>query len=223
MAPDLGHGPDGAEHDPELGRHACDGRELPVLVWRFATPMLAISSATVGGGHGPRSWIVNAQVPHAYARTDLDTHVGEIARANGCRGAGVGMLTAAHVAAASAASEGLVHAWATVGLGLVTWAADADDHALAWTPGTINVVARLPVRLTDAALVNAVITATEAKTQALAECRVPGTGTASDAVCIVCPATGSVEPFGGPRSPVGAPLARAVHAAVTRGIPRSGA
>jgi adenosylcobinamide hydrolase len=209
------------ERHPEVGRHACDGRELPVLVWRWATPMLAISSATVGGGSGPRSWIVNAQVPHAYSRTDVDAHVDAIARANGCRGAGVGMLTAAPVNSVRAASEGRVRAWATVGLGLVTWAADADDHALSWAPGTSNVVALLPVRLTDAALVNAVITATEAKTQALAECGVPGTGTASDAVCIACPATGSAEPFGGPRSPVGAPLARVVHAAVTRGIPRS--
>ena len=132
------------------------------------------------------------------------------------------MLTAASVDGVSSASEAGVEAWATVGVRLVTWAADADDRGFEWTPGTINVVASLPVRCTEAALVNAVMTATEAKTQALFERQVPGTGTASDAVCIVCPASGAAEPFAGPRSPLGAALARVVHAAVAGGI-RGGA
>ena len=202
------------------GRHLCDGTAFPVLVWRFAPPTLAISSAPVGGGIGIRSWVVNAQVPRDYARTDLSAHVGDIATANGCAGDGVGMLTAASVDGVSSASEAGVEVWATVGVRLVTWAADADDRAFEWTPGTINVVATLPVRCTEAALVNAVMTATEAKTQALFDRHVPGTGTASDAVCIVCPASGAAEPFAGPRSPLGAALARVVHAAVAGGIAR---
>jgi adenosylcobinamide hydrolase len=203
-----------------MGRHLCDGTAFPVLVWRFAPPMLAISSAPVGGGIGTRSWVVNAQVPRDYARTDLSAHVGDIAIANGCAGDGVGMLTAASVDGVSSASEAGIEVWATVGVRLVTWAADADDRAFEWTPGTINVVAIIPVRCTEAALVNAVMTATEAKTQALFDRGVPGTGTASDAVCIVCPASGAAELFAGPRSPLGAALARVVHAAVAGGIAR---
>jgi adenosylcobinamide hydrolase len=200
------------------GRHLCDGIALPVLVWRFRVAALAISSAPVGGGVGIRSWVVNAQVPRDYTRTDLSAHVGEIATANGCAGDGVGMLTAASVDAVSSASEAGFEARATIGLRFVTWAADADDRAFEWAPGTINVVASLPVRCTEAALVNAVMTATEAKSQALFERQVPGTGTASDAVCIVCPASGAAEPFAGPRSALGAALARVVHAAVAGGI-----
>jgi adenosylcobinamide hydrolase len=200
------------------GRHLCDGTTFPVLVWRFSSPMLAISSAPVGGGIGTRSWVLNAQVPRDYTRTDLSAHVREIATANGCAGDGVGMLTAATVDGVNAASEGGLEAWATVGLRLVTWAADTDDRAFEWTPGTINVVARLPVRCTEPALVNAVMTATEAKAQALFERQVPGTGTASDAVCIVCPASGEAELFAGPRSELGGALARVVHAAVAGGI-----
>ncbi|MDP9332414.1 MAG: adenosylcobinamide amidohydrolase, partial [Actinomycetota bacterium] len=169
------------------GDHLCDGTNFPVLVWRFGVPTIAISSAPVGGGIGSRSWILNAQVPRDYTRTDLPAHVREIATANGCASDGVGMLTAASVDAVSSASEGGFEAWATAGLRLVTWAADADDHAFEWRPGTINIVASLPVRCTEAALVNAVMTATEAKTQALFEGHIPGTGTASDAVCISCP------------------------------------
>ena len=200
------------------GRHSSDGTVLPVLVWRFSSPILAISSAPVGGGIGTRSWVMNAQVPRDYTRTDLSAHIREIAAANGCEGDGVGMLTAAPVGRVSSASEAGFEAWATVGLRLVTWAADTDDRAFEWTPGTINVLARVPVRCAEAALVNAVMTATEAKTQALFERQVPGTGTASDAVCVVCPASGAAEQFAGPRSDVGAALARVVHAAVASGI-----
>nr|MBA3906853.1 adenosylcobinamide amidohydrolase [Pseudonocardiales bacterium] len=74
--------------------------------------------------------------------------------------------------------------------------------------------------LSDAALVNAVVTATEAKVQALAEAGVPGTGTSSDAVCVACPSSpppGETGLYGGPRSLWGARVARAVHAAVAEG------
>ena len=193
---------------------------MRALVWRFAEPRLCIASAPVGGGIGLRAWVMNAQVPIDYARTDLDAHVAELAVAHGCRGRGVGMLTAASVEHAAYATVEAVDACATVGVRLPTWAAAVDAVATAWQPGTINVFAQLPVRLSDAALVNAVMTTTEAKTQALVEHGVPGTGTATDAVCIACPVGGPVEAFAGPRSGVGAALARAVHAAVSEGLPR---
>ncbi|WP_131742781.1 adenosylcobinamide amidohydrolase [Actinomadura roseirufa] len=85
-------------------------------------------------------------------------------------------------------------------------------------PGTVNIVVAVPVPLTDGALVNAVVTATEAKTQALLEAGYPCTGTASDAICVAAPVTsGEAEPFAGPRSVWGARIARAVHAAVHAG------
>jgi adenosylcobinamide amidohydrolase len=77
---------------------------------------------------------------------------------------------------------------------------------------------QLPVRFTEAALLNALCTATEAKSQALFEAGVPGTGTASDAVTVVCPLAGAAEEFAGPRSAWGARLARTVHAAVLAGV-----
>jgi adenosylcobinamide hydrolase len=191
-----------------------------VRVWRFPVPQLCLSSAPFGGGIGLRSWVMNAQVPIDYARVDIEAHVRELAIAHGCEGEGVGMLTAADVADAPAVEEDGIEVCASVGVKLPTWAAAADGTAVAWLPGTINVFARVPLRLADAALVNAVITVTEAKAQALFEAGVPGTGTASDAVCIACAPHGPVEPFAGPRSRVGAPLARAAHAAITRGMTR---
>lgn len=193
--------------------------ERPVLVWGFEAPQLVASTASVGGGLGLRSWILNAQVPPDYARTDVEAHVGELAAALGCAGPGVGLLTAASLERPGETADGGVRCTATVGVTVPTWAADDDQARREWRPGTINVVVELPVRLTDAALLNAVLTATEAKSQALFERGVPGTGTASDAVSIVCPPTGPAEPFAGPRSTWGARLARAVHRAVLAGLP----
>jgi adenosylcobinamide amidohydrolase len=85
-------------------------------------------------------------------------------------------------------------------------------------PGTINVVASLPAALDDAALVNAATTVAEAKAQALWDGGVAATGTASDALCVVCPADGPAVGFGGPRSYWGSRLARAVHRAVLAGL-----
>ncbi len=122
------------------------------------------------------------------------------------------------------AADGGVHAAATVGLSSPAWAAAPDGHFRRESPsgdeyrvGTINIVVAVPVRLSDAALVNAVATATEAKAQALHENGVRATGTASDAVVVHCPTDGTAETYGGPRSTFGARIARAVHAAVLAG------
>ncbi|KUG51156.1 hypothetical protein AVL62_13025 [Serinicoccus chungangensis] len=89
-------------------------------------------------------------------------------------------------------------------------------------PGTINIVVALPVALSTSALVQAVGTVTEAKAQVLVQAGVPGTGTASDAVVVLCPEAaeegGPVEAFAGVRSVWGQRVARAVHAAVAAGL-----
>jgi adenosylcobinamide amidohydrolase len=105
---------------------------------------------------------------------------------------------------------------ATVGIGEASWAA-APAASPASTVGTINVFAFIPVRLSDAALVNAVATVAEAKAQAFVELGYAGTGTATDATCVLCPLDGDSEQYGGPRSTWGARLARAVYQAVLVG------
>jgi adenosylcobinamide amidohydrolase len=179
--------------------------------------MRAIASAPHGGGLGMRRWVVNAQVPGSYARRDPDHHLGKLGVSLGLPGRGVGMLTAADVRQHGVASDGGVSVVATVGLAHPILAAAPGNGARQPLVGTINVVTSLPDRLSDSALVNAVSTATEAKVQALSELGVGGTGTATDAVCVLCPAEGRPHDFAGPRSTWGSRLARAVHAAVRRG------
>ncbi|NLT56095.1 MAG: adenosylcobinamide amidohydrolase [Actinomycetales bacterium] len=187
-----------------------------------------ISSAVVGGGIGERTWWLNAMVDLGYHHPDPAAHVREIAAGLGLGGGdGVGMLTAADVRRWRSARDGGVEVVATVGLGLPVLAAEPDQEAagatgsprIRPTVGTINLLAIVPEPLSDAALVNGVLTVTEAKTQALAEAGVPGTGTSSDAVCVACPTgePGESGRYGGPRSVWGARVARAAHTAVAEG------
>lgn len=204
--------------NPEIA--AIAGR--PVLVWRLPSPLLTISSAPRGGGLGLRSWVVNATVGIDYDRPDPAAHLGEIADALELSGSGTGMLTAVDVRDGitvldSPELDGGVRASVTTGLTDPVWAA-AEEPGEHPQVGTVNAVCFSPVRLSDAALVNAVATVAEAKAQALLEAGVDGTGTCTDATAVLCPPDGPAELYGGPRSRAGAALARAVRSAVRAAI-----
>jgi adenosylcobinamide amidohydrolase len=178
-----------------------------------------IASSVLGGGIAERNWVLNAQVRPGYDRMDPEAHLRELASDLALSGPGVGLMTAASVDAYVQASDDGVEAVVTAGVGVPTWAAAPDYIPTPFRPGTINVIAAIPAALTDAALVNCVLTATEAKVQALLDAGYDCSGTASDAVCIAAyvanPDAGEPpESFGGPRSRWGARLARAVYAAV---------
>ncbi|GIE32872.1 adenosylcobinamide amidohydrolase [Actinoplanes italicus] len=216
--------------EPSLTHRREDGLDVPLLLWRFPEPLLAVSSAVLGGGTGPREWLINASVAMSYARPDPDAHLASLAAGLGLTGPGIGLLTGVDVADVVATRDDNVQVHATVGLGAPIQAASPDsgfDHRPAGSvsaesgfdhrPGTVNIVVWVPERLSGGALVNAVATATEAKAQALAELGLAATGTATDAVCVLCPLGGPPAAYGGPRSRWGAPLARAVHRAVLIG------
>ncbi len=223
-----------------------EGGEAPTVVWEFDSARPALSSASVGGGLRAIDWVLNIGVPLKYSRTDLAVHAADIAMAAGLRGDGAALFTAADTTRIQYEESDGLRVDTTVGISKPTWAADDDGVFSDWAkrsktptpgPGTINIVVQLPVVLTEAAAVNAVITVTEAKTQALVEAGLPGTGTASDAV-VICWAqapeeedgcreggnTGRTEPiaFMGPRSEWGSRLARAVRDTVASGIAASG-
>lgn len=189
-----------------------------VLVWRLPGPWLAMSSGALGGGFGERHWVLNASVVKGYSRPDPDAHLAELAVELGLApGAGTGFLTAVDVRDVVRRTDSGVRVSVTTGIGAYpTWAAGPPGPVE--TVGTINAVCWLPVRLTPAAMVNTVATVAEAKAQALFEAGVPGTGTPTDAIAVLCPPDGPAEPYGGPRSAIGGPLARAVHAAVSAGL-----
>jgi len=182
-----------------------------------------LSSAVLGGGlTSARHWL-NLQVPHDYARIDPEAHLIEVARANALDPTAViGMLTAADVRAGVRRDRGPASAVATVGIGQPLAAAGRRPRPLPRV-GTINVFIVVRQPLSDAALVTAVQTATEAKAQALSDAGVralnhhgPATGTATDAICIATP-PGAEVAFAGPATAIGAAIAHAVHGAVLSG------
>ncbi len=221
------------------------GDEAPTVVWEFDRTRPALSSASVGGGLRAIGWVLNIGVPLKYSRTDLATHAAEIAASTGLLDSGAALFTAADTTRIQHEEANRLRVDTTVGISKPTWAADDDGVFTDWAkaektrpgPGTINIVVQLPIVLTEAAAVNAIITITEAKTQALVEAGVPGTGTASDAV-LICWApkasenesipgdslasSGKPVAFMGPRSEWGSRLARAVRDTVARGIAASG-
>jgi adenosylcobinamide amidohydrolase len=203
---------------PELLSRREDGAELTMAAWRLRVPLLALSSAPHGGGWGVRHWVLAAQVAGDYSRRDPDRHLAALARGLTLGGPGIGMLTAVDVREVRTAREDGVTVAATSGVTRPCWAAARETGEAAGFAGTVNIVATVRQRLSRAALVGAVMTVTEAKSQALWDSGVPGTGTASDAVAVLCPQAGPEEPFCGPRSRWGARLALAAHAAVLDGI-----
>ena len=202
-----------------LSRHE-DGAELAMAIWRLRSPLLALSSAPYGGGWGERQWILAAQVTGGYNRADPAGHLSSLARGLELDGPGIGMLTAVDVRVVSTGREDGVAVAATVGLSHPSWAA-AETGTTAPATGTVNIIAVLSRRLSRAALVNAVMTMTEAKSQALWEAGFAATGTPSDAVAVLCPPSGPAEAYGGPRSRWGSRLARAAYRAVLDGSRRA--
>nr|WTB29208.1 adenosylcobinamide amidohydrolase [Streptomyces sp. NBC_00830] len=201
-----------------------DGLALHHLVRRLGPGWRVCSSAVLGGGIGPRAWILNAQVPGGYPRFDPDAHLAAIAAAEDLTGPGAALMAAADVTAYTVAADEGVTASATSGLGVRGWAVDpAAGTDGPSPPGTINIVGTVPVALSDAALVNAVAAATEAKVQALLDGRARllrhphgrrvhrRTRTRSGA---------AAQPFAGPRWRWGSRLARALHGAVLDGALR---
>ena len=208
-----------------------DGDRLVVDLGRVHR---CLSTALLGGGAGRvRTWI-NLQVSPGYARTDPARHLAAVSADLGAPV--VGMMTAAPVRCYAVATAGGCTAVATAGVRHAMAAAATRPRAVPplpaadpCRPGTINLLVVCEVPLAPAALVNALTTVVEAKSQALAAARIPArnadgfaTGTATDAVCVACP-PGRGERFAGPATRIGADVGLAVYDAVVRGIARAAA
>ena len=138
-----------ADIAPELFEYGPADERLGLLVWRFPEPLLAVSSAPLGGGLGLRQWVMNVQVPSDYRRVDPEVHLGDLASARGLPGPGVGMLTAVDLRTAWSADDGGARVDVSVGITIPTWAAAPDEpiDPAGTAPGTINIVAVVPARL----------------------------------------------------------------------------
>jgi adenosylcobinamide hydrolase len=194
-----------------------------------------LSSTPWGGGFGYHTYLVNRQVDKHYLAVDPIEEMNLFLRGEGLfPDMTAGMLTAARVenygfyALAWEKPEEIandrlqVHAYVTVGLGNKA-RAGKEVPAASLFPGTINIMVLVNGKLTDAAMVNAVITATEAKTAALADLGVymdesgsdgPITGTTTDAVLIATTERGNLHRYAGTATQLGNLIGRTVYESV---------
>ena len=209
-----------------------DGLDVVVdaeaVVLTSASPLRVVSSAAVGGGMVQARAIVNLHVPKNHPCGNPEADVARFCRERGIPTPYVGLLTSAWTEKADLSIEAAngitVLAVVTVGLGNPV-AAGVSPVALG-LPSTINTIVVIDGDPEPGALVNAVITATEAKILALAEAGIRSpegglaSGTSTDAVVIAATGRGRSCRFGGPASELGWLIARAVGVATRRGISR---
>ena len=189
-----------------------------------ALPLVVLSSAVVGGGLCSACDIVNMHVDKDYDGGSPEDDLAAFAASCGVGGPFVGLMTAAyteHACVVTESRDGVTVA-AVVSVGLSNTSNAGITPPPTGSPGTINAILLIDADLTPSAMVNAVITATEAKTMTLTEWDVrtpqgdPASGTSTDAVVVACTGRGTGLSYAGPATAAGWLVARTVRAAITR-------
>jgi iron complex transport system ATP-binding protein len=189
-------------------------------------PLTTLSSAVVGGGLTQAHHILSMRVPNDYAGRLPTQDLEAFARELGIVRPFVGLMTSVRLEQPQVVIEQgsgtTVVAILIVGLSHPV-AAGVSEAAPSF-PGTINAILLVDACLSPAARVNAVITATEAKTLALMEAKVqaphggPASGTGTDGVVIAATERGQRFEYAGPVAPLGALIGRAVRRAMQDGL-----
>jgi 5,6-dimethylbenzimidazole synthase len=193
------------------------------LVIHSEKPLLAISSSVTGGGISPVHCIINRTVKVDYADTNPAEDMRCFALQRGIHAPFQGFMTAVPVAKTRRTTWQMQHltvtAFVTAGVGNAVAAGISTPAPLG--VGTINIILLVDANLTHAALVNAVITVTEAKTASLRDNNIYtadgilATGTSTDAICIACTGRGELLDYAGPATFIGHLLARTVRDGLT--------
>ncbi|ULL14697.1 hypothetical protein DVH26_09675 [Paenibacillus sp. H1-7] len=191
-----------------------------------------LNSSMWGEGFGRHYRLMNRQVDRSYSCDDPMAEMNDFMRLKGLKAEG----TAALLTAARVKDRGYTELSLHTGLKVCTWAtAGLSNRARAGQeqrpeelfPGTINIITVIDGQLTDAAMVNAVITATEAKTAALQDAGIRmedidkhATGTTTDAVIIASTQEGPPFRYAGTATQLGYFVGRTVYESVKSSIVR---
>ncbi|MES2951804.1 MAG: adenosylcobinamide amidohydrolase [Pseudomonadota bacterium] len=188
--------------------------------------LTTLSSSFFGGGFRRVRHILNANVSKDYSSNTPGADLRAIATRCGVQDPFVGLLTAVPLRKArlvcSEAGGIRVGVLTTAGVGNATSAGVSPPYIS--TPGTINTIVLLDAKLTRAAMLNAIITVTEAKTAVLHEMDIrtpdglPATGTSTDTVTIAMTGCGPSQPYAGPATVLGWLIAKTVRQAVRESL-----
>lgn len=191
-------------------------------------PLYTLSSAVVGGGFQQTRTIINRHVHINYDCPDPVSDLRIFAAQKEIDEPFVGLLTGVwmhEVTTATLRREELTVA-SIVTARFSNACAAGCNEPVQRRVGTINIIVLIDGNLEQAAMVNAVMTATEAKTGVLVEAGVhttegyQATGTSTDAVVIACTGRGASLPYAGPGTEVGYLIGASVRQALkhTAGI-----
>ena len=200
----------------------------PWLVVHFSEPQVCLSWAAVNGGK-----VQTPTVAWYYLSPEEQPHAGELggylrlkldeAHLHGA----IGLLTTrkryGHTEASVEWEQ--VRAWALATVGLRDAVRVGDEPNAGPAAATVNLLCQVSLPLTDAAMLEAVSVAAEARTAAILESGVrsvvsgrSATGTPSDCIVIACPPNGLEDPRAGKGTSVGHVIGQAVYQAVSSGI-----
>lgn len=214
------------------------GRQGRHVVLHLPTEADALGSAVYGGGMVRLQRMVNIYVDRFYRCDDPQRDIRQLLQQWDYPLEGTaGLLTAVRLEHAAVAEEkddeASVFICATAGVSNGARAGSQRTTFPAdYVPGTINLMIAVDGRMTPAAMVNAIMTATEAKAAALADLGVadaenglPATGTTTDAVVIGVsqnPAYGLLHPYAGTATNIGGRIGRLVYSAVQEALAAAG-
>lgn len=200
------------------------------LLLEFPSEAEGISSAVYGGGMTRLKRAVNQYVSRDYECSDpvkdMEAKLQQWRYPpEGC----AGLMTAVPLEHAAVAEEDTgsagIFCCVTAAAGNAARAGVERSVLAAYRPGTINIMLGIDGRLTPAAMVNAVMTAAEAKAAALADLGITdpengliATGTTTDAIVLAVSGSGRYEAehvYAGTATDLGGAIGRLVYGAVT--------
>lgn len=205
---------------------SADGERITIS---SPVPLRTISNAVHGGGLSEADRFINWKVPLDYYNDNPIEDIERKLAAWSCGSERTNVLmTAAKLTHASVASlEGdrfRLFCLTTAGTRNAARAGSERTVYSAWRPGTINTYLLLDGQLTDSAMVNALMTAVEAKAAALQDIglRDPdngriATGTTTDAVVLGISGSrsyGAVHEYAGTATTIGAAIGQLVYETV---------
>ncbi|SOB89851.1 iron complex transport system ATP-binding protein [Ureibacillus xyleni] len=197
---------------------------------RSQFPLRVLSSAVHNAGLGWYENFINRTVKPEYNIENVqEEYTQYLYKAGFSPTNTVGMMTAVEARKAIIKQYetpfGEVYVIVTAGIGGAIDVSKTYEREFPIRIGTINIWVIMNAKLSDEAFVQAMITATEAKTKALQHERVMdyqtntiATGTPTDSLLIAATQTGDYMQYGGPITPVGKIVGRGVFEATTEAI-----
>ncbi|WLR53247.1 heme ABC transporter ATP-binding protein [Bacillus tianshenii] len=196
-------------------------------------PLKTLSSALIGAGFQWAGTFINRHVPKDYKIDNALEEMTEYLRNLDCNiQQTVGMMTAAMLEDASYkrmdTDDFSLFVMVTAGTGNAVDISRAYLHKeFEYSPGTINSWIFLQGHLTEAAYVQAMMTATEAKVQAVQqqgildpETGTPATGTSTDSMLVAATQCGTQFEYAGTITPIGKAIGKLMFEAVSESIER---